>query len=84
LLAKLQERQGGTQQVQLILVETCNEEPRFIGITRGGVVTKEDRVTPGKTTDGSRIRRASDKALLFDPRMEKHTFEEARREFVGE
>jgi hypothetical protein len=41
-------------------------------------------VTPRKTTDGSRIRRASEKAPLFDPRKEKHTFEEERREFVGE
>jgi hypothetical protein len=68
LLAKLQERRGGNQQVQLISVEPHGEEPRVIVITRGGVVTGEDRVTPGKTTDGSRIRRASEKAPLFDPR----------------
>jgi hypothetical protein len=41
-------------------------------------------VTPGKTTDGSGIRRAVEKAQLLDPRREKHTFEEARREFAGE
>jgi hypothetical protein len=41
-------------------------------------------VNPGKAIDGSGIRRASEKAPLFDPRKEKHTFEEARREFVGE
>jgi len=41
-------------------------------------------VTPGKTIDGSGIRRASEKVPLFDPRKEKHTFEEERREFVGE
>jgi hypothetical protein len=41
-------------------------------------------VTPGKTTDGSGIKRASEKVPLFDPRKEKHTFEEARREFAGE
>jgi hypothetical protein len=45
----------------------------------GGIFTGEDRVTPGKTTDGSRIRRAAEKAHLFDPRREKHTFEDARR-----
>jgi hypothetical protein len=41
-------------------------------------------VTPGKTIDGSGIRRSSEKAPLFDPRKEKNTFEEERREFVGE
>jgi hypothetical protein len=41
-------------------------------------------VTLGKTIDGSGIRRASEKVPLFDPRKEKHTFEEERREFVGE
>jgi hypothetical protein len=41
-------------------------------------------VTPRNTTDGSRIRRSLEKAPLFDPRKEKHTFEEARREFVGD
>jgi hypothetical protein len=84
LLAKVQERRGGNQQFQLISVEPRGEEPRVAFITRGGTVTGEDRVTPGKTTDGSRIRRASEKAPLFDPRKEKHTFEEARREFISE
>jgi hypothetical protein len=41
-------------------------------------------VTPGKTTYGSGIRRATEKAPFFDPRKEKHTFEETRREFLGE
>jgi hypothetical protein len=39
LLTKFQERQGGTQQVQLISVEPHIEEPRVVVITRGGVVT---------------------------------------------
>jgi hypothetical protein len=58
--------------------------PEFVVITRGGTVTGEDRVTPGKTAEGSGIRRAAEKAQLFDPRRERHTFEEARKEFVGE
>jgi hypothetical protein len=41
-------------------------------------------VTPGNTIDGSWIGRASKKAPFFDPRKEKHTFEETRREFVAE
>jgi hypothetical protein len=79
LLAKLQERRGGNQQVQLISAEPHGEDPRVIVITRGGIVTGEDRVTPGKTTEGSGIRRAAEKAQLFDPRRERHTFEEARK-----
>jgi hypothetical protein len=68
LLAKLQEKRGGKQQVQLILAEPRSEDPRFIVITRGGIVTREDRVTPRKTTDGSYIRRVVENAQLFDPR----------------
>jgi hypothetical protein len=42
LLAKLQKRQDGNQQVQLISVEPHGEDPRVAIITRGGVVTGED------------------------------------------
>jgi hypothetical protein len=38
-------------------------------------------VTPAKTTKESRVRRAAEKTQEFDPRKEKQTFEEARREF---
>jgi hypothetical protein len=66
----------------LISAEPRGEDPRVVVITRGGVVTGEDRVTLGKTAEGSGIRRAAEKAQLFDPRRERHTFEEARKEFV--
>jgi hypothetical protein len=79
LLNKLQERRGGNQQVQLISAEPRSEDPKVVVITKGGTLTGEDRVTPGKTKDGSGIRRATEKAQLFDPRREKHNFEEARR-----
>jgi hypothetical protein len=36
-------------------------------------------VAPGNTTEGSGIRRAVEKAQLFDPRRERNTFEEARK-----
>jgi hypothetical protein len=63
----------------LISAEPCGEDPRVIVITRGGIVTGEDRVTPRKTIEGSVIRRVVEKAQLFDPRKERHTFEEARK-----
>jgi hypothetical protein len=84
LLAKLQERRGGNQKVKLILFEPCSEDPRVIFITRGGGVIGEDKMTLGKTTDGSRIIKYVEKTQLFDQRKEKNIFEEARREFVGE
>jgi hypothetical protein len=84
LLEKLQERQGGNQQVQLISVEPRGEDPRVTVITRGGTVTGEDKVTPGNTIDGSGIRKYVERTQLVDPRKEKQTFEEERREFVGE
>jgi hypothetical protein len=82
LLEKLQERRGGNQQVQLILAEPRGEDPRVIIITRGGVFTGEDKVTRRKTTEGSGIKKYAEKAQLFDPRRERHTFEESRKEFV--
>jgi hypothetical protein len=36
-------------------------------------------VTPENTTEGSGIRRVAEKAQLFDPRRERHTFEEERK-----
>jgi hypothetical protein len=38
-------------------------------------------VTPGKNTEESRVKRVAEKTQEFDPRKEKKTFEEARREF---
>jgi hypothetical protein len=82
LLSKLQERRRGNKQVQLISTETHDEDPRVVVITRGGIVTGEDKVTPVKIAEGSGIRRALEKAQLFEPRRERHTFEDKRKEFV--
>jgi hypothetical protein len=41
MLAKLHERRGGNQQVQLISVEPHGEDPRVIVITRGGAAIGE-------------------------------------------
>jgi len=68
----------------LISPEPHGEDPRVIFITRGGAIIGEDRVTPGNTAKGSGIRRAAEKAQLFDLRRERNTFEEARKELVGE
>jgi hypothetical protein len=38
-------------------------------------------VTPGKTTKQSRVRKYAEKTQEFDPKREKHTFEEARKAF---
>jgi hypothetical protein len=81
LLAKLRERRGGNQQVQLITTEPLEVDPRVVVITRGGTTTREDRVTPGKTTEQSGVRKAAEKTREFDPKREKHTFVEARKYF---
>jgi len=59
LLAKIQERRGGNQQVKLISGEPRGEDPRVVVITRVGIVTGEDRVTPGKIVEGLGIKRAT-------------------------
>jgi hypothetical protein len=73
LLAKLQERRGPQQnpQVQMIYVEPHGEDPRVIVITRGGTVTGEDKMTQGKTTEESGVRKAAEKTQTFDAKKEK-------------
>jgi hypothetical protein len=56
-------------------------DPRVTVITRGGTATGEDIVTPGKITEESRFRKDAEKTHEFDPRKEKHIFEEERKEF---
>jgi hypothetical protein len=53
-------------------------------ITRGGVVTGEDRLTQGKITEDSGIRKATEKTQMFDAKKERQMFEEARNEFRGD
>jgi hypothetical protein len=74
LLAKLQERRGENPQVQLIYVEPHGEDPRVIVITRGGVVTREDRVTPRKTTKESGVQKDAEKTQVSDAKKEKQIF----------
>jgi len=68
LLAKLQGRQGPQQnpQVQLIYVEPHGEYPRVVVITRGGVATREDRETQGRTENDHRVKKATKKTPTFD------------------
>jgi hypothetical protein len=58
----------------LISIEPHGEDPKFVVITRGGTITVEDRVTPGKTTKESGVRRSAENRQEFDPRKEKKTF----------
>jgi hypothetical protein len=76
LLTKFQERQGPQQnpQVQLIYVEPHGEDPRVIVITRGGIVTEEDRATQGKTTEESGVKKFAEKTRVFDAKKEKQIF----------
>jgi hypothetical protein len=67
--------------VKLIYAKPHREDPRVIVITRGGVVTGEDRVTQGKTTEESGVRKDAEKTQVFDAKKEKKIFEEARKEF---
>jgi hypothetical protein len=48
-------------QVKLICFEPHREDPRVVVITRGCTVTGEDRVTQGKTTEESGVRKAVEK-----------------------
>jgi hypothetical protein len=51
--------------VQLIYVEPCEEYPRVVVITRGGIVIGEDRLTLGKITEDSGVRKATEKTQTF-------------------
>jgi hypothetical protein len=70
--------------VQLIYAEPHGEDPRVTVITRGGIVTGEDRMTQGKTTEESGVRKAAEKTQTFDAKKERQIFEEARKEFKGD
>jgi hypothetical protein len=85
-LAKLQERQGPQHnpQVQLIYAEPHGADPRLVVITRGSVVTEEDRATQGKIENDHRVRKATEKTPTFDAKKERQIFEEARKEFKGD
>jgi hypothetical protein len=86
LLAKLQERRGPQQnlQVKLIYVEPRRADPRVIVITRGGTATGGDKETQGKTADDRGVRKATEKTPMFDAKKERQIFEEARKEFKGD
>jgi hypothetical protein len=70
--------------VQLIYVEPRGEDPRVTGITRGGTITGEDKLTHKKTTKDSGIKKAVEKTQTFDAKKERQIFEEARVEFRGD
>jgi hypothetical protein len=86
LLAKLQERRGPKQnpQVKLIYAKPCREYPRFIFITKEGIVTREDKLTHGKAIEYSRIKKVAEKTQTFDAKKERQIFEHARVEFRGD
>ena len=65
--------------MQLIYIEPHGEYPRVVVITRGGAIIGEDRMTQGKTTKESGIRKVAEKTQTFDAKKEKKMFEEARR-----
>jgi hypothetical protein len=67
--------------VKLIYVEPHGEYPRVIVITRGGIVIGEDRLTQGKITEDSGVRKATEKTQTFDAKKERQIFEEAINEF---
>ena len=67
----------------MIYDEPRGEDPRVIVITKGGIVTGEDKLTQGKTTEDSRIRKDAEKTQTFDAKKERQMFEEASKEFRG-
>jgi hypothetical protein len=69
--------------VQLIYAEPCGEDPRFIVITREGIVTVNDRITQGKIIEDSGIRKTTEKTQMFDGKKERQMFEEARKKLRG-
>jgi L-asparaginase/Glu-tRNA(Gln) amidotransferase subunit D len=68
----------------LIKAEPYGEDPRVIVITRGGTITGDARMTQGKTTKDSRIRKVVEKTQTFDAKKERQIFEEERKEFKGD
>jgi hypothetical protein len=81
LLAKLHERRGPQQnlQVQLIYAEPHGGDPRVDVITRGRTITGEYKLIQGKVTKDSGIIKSTEKTQTFDAKKERQIFEEVRK-----
>jgi hypothetical protein len=68
LLAKIQERRGPQQnlQVKLIYDEPYGEYPRVIVFIRGGIFMGEEILAQGKTTEDLGVRKDIEKTQTFD------------------
>jgi hypothetical protein len=59
-------------------------DQRVVVITRGGVVTRDGRMTQARTTEDLGIRKYAEKIQAFDAKKERQIFEEERKEFKGD
>jgi hypothetical protein len=57
--------------VQLVYDEPRGENPRFIVIKKGGIVTRDEKITQGKIIEDSGIRKATEKTQMFDENKER-------------
>jgi hypothetical protein len=70
--------------VKLIYVEPRGEYRIVVVITRGVTIIGEDRLTQGRTTEDSGLRKAIEKTQTFDVKKERKIFEEERKDFKGD
>jgi hypothetical protein len=57
--------------VQLIYTKPHGADPRVVVISRGGIVTGEDRVIQGKTIEDSGVIKAMEKTQNFHAKKER-------------
>jgi hypothetical protein len=63
----------------MIYDEPRREDPRDTVITKGGIVTGEDRMTQGKTTKDSGVGKSTEKTQNFDAKKDKYLKRQEKR-----
>jgi hypothetical protein len=83
LVEKWKTRGNHNQNVQNILAEKCNEEPRITVFTHRGAKTGVDVTNGGKHTE-QWVRKSAWHMLTLDPRQENVTYRNSRKEIIGQ
>jgi hypothetical protein len=80
LIAKWKEKRNTN--VQMVIAEKHNEQPNITVVMRGGTRTGVDLMDQGNRIH-QWVRKTTEPLPLFDPRKEKETYTQARKEVIG-
>jgi hypothetical protein len=76
------QHQNQNQNLQMIAIEECDDQPRVAVVTCGGMRTRPDVTEKGKGVE-QWIRKEVEPMPTFNPQKEKETYQQARKEILG-